>query len=141
RKVPQPLGPGLARWIGRLIARAARVVRRVRLAGGRATGVSAPDRTVAARCGNSRQEGPRRHTAGAAARSARSAQAAPALCLGLDDRRLRDDRPDSRLASIALLRDRLPSDVVTSRDLHTLEHSSRVRMGGLVVARQLPGTA
>ena len=42
---------------------------------------------------------------------------------------------------IALLRDRLPSDAVTSHDLHTLEHGSRVRMGGLVVARQRPGTA
>jgi error-prone DNA polymerase len=42
---------------------------------------------------------------------------------------------------IALLRDRLPADAVTSRDLETLEHGTRVRVGGLVVARQRPGTA
>ncbi len=42
---------------------------------------------------------------------------------------------------LALLRDRLPADAVTSRDLETLEHGSRVRVGGLVVARQRPGTA
>jgi error-prone DNA polymerase len=42
---------------------------------------------------------------------------------------------------LALLRDRLPVDAVTSRDLEILEHGSRVRVGGLVVARQRPGTA
>ena len=42
---------------------------------------------------------------------------------------------------MALLRDRLPPDAVTSRDLETLEHGTRVRTGGLVVARQRPGTA
>jgi error-prone DNA polymerase len=42
---------------------------------------------------------------------------------------------------LALLRDRLPADAVTSRDIETLEHGSRVEMGGLVVARQRPGTA
>ncbi len=42
---------------------------------------------------------------------------------------------------LALLRDRLPADAVTSRDIETLEHGSRVKMGGLVVARQRPGTA
>ncbi|MGO9883316.1 MAG: DNA polymerase III subunit alpha [Solirubrobacteraceae bacterium] len=42
---------------------------------------------------------------------------------------------------LALLRDRLPSDAVSSRDLETLEHGTRVRVGGLVVARQRPGTA
>jgi error-prone DNA polymerase len=41
---------------------------------------------------------------------------------------------------LALLRDRL-SHAVTSRDLGSLEHGSRVRVGGLVVARQRPGTA
>ena len=30
---------------------------------------------------------------------------------------------------------------MTSRDLETLEHGTRVRIGGLVVARQRPGTA
>ncbi len=42
---------------------------------------------------------------------------------------------------IALLRDRLPADALTSRDLELLEHGTRVRVGGLVVARQRPGTA
>jgi error-prone DNA polymerase len=42
---------------------------------------------------------------------------------------------------MALLRERLPADAVTSRDLETLEHGTRVRAGGLVVARQRPGTA
>ena len=42
---------------------------------------------------------------------------------------------------MALLRDRLPADSVTSHDLDLLEHGTRVRVGGLVVARQRPGTA
>ncbi len=42
---------------------------------------------------------------------------------------------------MALLRERLPADAVTSRDLETLPHGTRVRIGGLVVARQRPGTA
>jgi error-prone DNA polymerase len=42
---------------------------------------------------------------------------------------------------LALLRDRLPADAVTSRELETLDHGTYVRVGGLVVARQRPGTA
>ncbi len=42
---------------------------------------------------------------------------------------------------IGLLRDRLPRDAVTSLDLEALKHGTRVRTGGLVVARQRPGTA
>jgi error-prone DNA polymerase len=42
---------------------------------------------------------------------------------------------------LALLRPRLPRDAVTSRDLETLPHGARIRVGGLVVARQRPGTA
>ncbi len=42
---------------------------------------------------------------------------------------------------MALLRARLPADSVTSEDLDRLNHGSRVRIGGLVVARQRPGTA
>jgi error-prone DNA polymerase len=42
---------------------------------------------------------------------------------------------------LELLRDRLPADAVTSHDLETLDHGRRVRVGGLVVARQRPGTA
>jgi error-prone DNA polymerase len=42
---------------------------------------------------------------------------------------------------LALLRPRLADNVVTSRDLRRLDHRSRVRIGGLVVARQRPGTA
>jgi error-prone DNA polymerase len=41
---------------------------------------------------------------------------------------------------LALLRPSL-ADTVTCRDLQTLPHESRVRIGGLVVARQRPGTA
>jgi error-prone DNA polymerase len=42
---------------------------------------------------------------------------------------------------LALLRERMAPDTVTSRDLEELEHGRRVRLGGLVVARQRPGTA
>jgi error-prone DNA polymerase len=42
---------------------------------------------------------------------------------------------------LALLRDRLPADAVTSRDLERLLHGTRVKTAGLVVARQRPGTA
>ncbi|MEA2391276.1 MAG: error-prone polymerase [Solirubrobacteraceae bacterium] len=42
---------------------------------------------------------------------------------------------------LALLRASLPRDAVTSRELETLPHGRRVRTGGLVVARQRPGTA
>jgi len=42
---------------------------------------------------------------------------------------------------LALLRPELPADAVTSTVLETLPHGARVRVGGLVVARQRPGTA
>jgi len=42
---------------------------------------------------------------------------------------------------LALLRDQLPVDAVSSRDLDTCAHGARVRVAGLVVARQRPGTA
>jgi error-prone DNA polymerase len=42
---------------------------------------------------------------------------------------------------MALLRERLPEGLVRSRDLATLRHGIRIRVGGLVVARQRPGTA
>jgi error-prone DNA polymerase len=42
---------------------------------------------------------------------------------------------------LALLRDRLPAGAVSSRELETLDHGTYVRVGGLVVARQRPGTA
>jgi error-prone DNA polymerase len=42
---------------------------------------------------------------------------------------------------LALLRPSLPRDAVSSRELETLPHGRRVRLGGLVVARQRPGTA
>jgi error-prone DNA polymerase len=42
---------------------------------------------------------------------------------------------------LALLRSELPEDAVTARDLEALGHGTRVRVGGLVVARQRPGTA
>jgi error-prone DNA polymerase len=47
----------------------------------------------------------------------------------------------TRTHPLALLRERLPADVATSRDLESIEHGRRVRVGGLVVARQRPGTA
>jgi len=40
-----------------------------------------------------------------------------------------------------LVREDLPTDVVTSGDLERLRHGARVRIGGLVVARQRPATA
>jgi error-prone DNA polymerase len=42
---------------------------------------------------------------------------------------------------LALLRPGLPEGMVTCRDLETLPHGARVSIGGLVVARQRPGTA
>jgi len=42
---------------------------------------------------------------------------------------------------LSLLRQRLPADAVTSQGIELLQHGSRVRIGGLVVARQRPGTA
>ena len=47
----------------------------------------------------------------------------------------------TRAHPIALLRGRLPPEAVRSRDLEGLPHASRVKIGGLVVARQRPGTA
>ena len=40
-----------------------------------------------------------------------------------------------------LLRHALPADAVTTRDLETLGHGTSVTIGGLVIARQRPGTA
>ena len=42
---------------------------------------------------------------------------------------------------VALLRPDLPAGAVSTRDLETLAHESPVTIGGLVVARQRPGTA
>jgi error-prone DNA polymerase len=42
---------------------------------------------------------------------------------------------------MALLRGRMPEGAATSQDLATLPHGTRVKAGGLVVARQRPGTA
>ncbi len=47
----------------------------------------------------------------------------------------------TRTHPMALLRERLGPNVVSSADLERLEHRRRVRIGGLVVARQRPGTA
>ena len=47
----------------------------------------------------------------------------------------------TRAHPLALLRGRLGSGVASSRELGRLEHGRRVRIGGLVVARQRPGTA
>jgi error-prone DNA polymerase len=42
---------------------------------------------------------------------------------------------------LALLRDNLPDGAVTSLELERLAHGTRVKVAGLVVARQRPGTA
>ena len=42
---------------------------------------------------------------------------------------------------VELLRPELPAEAVTTRDLETLRHDTPVTIGGLVVARQRPGTA
>jgi error-prone DNA polymerase len=42
---------------------------------------------------------------------------------------------------MALLRVELPAGTASCRDLETMRHEERVRIGGLVVARQRPGTA
>jgi error-prone DNA polymerase len=42
---------------------------------------------------------------------------------------------------LALLRAELPEDAVTSRDLERIPHGRRVKLAGLVVARQRPATA
>jgi error-prone DNA polymerase len=47
----------------------------------------------------------------------------------------------TRTHPMALLRERLGAKVVSSADLERLEHGRRVQIGGLVVARQRPGTA
>jgi error-prone DNA polymerase len=47
----------------------------------------------------------------------------------------------TRSHPMELLRPRAPADAVTSQDLGTLPHATRVKVGGLVVARQRPGTA
>ena len=47
----------------------------------------------------------------------------------------------TRAHPLALLRERMAPDTVTSRDLEQLDHGRHVRIGGLVVARQRPGTA
>jgi error-prone DNA polymerase len=47
----------------------------------------------------------------------------------------------TRSHPLALLRSRLPADAIASRDLEARPHASRVKLGGLVVARQRPGTA
>jgi error-prone DNA polymerase len=42
---------------------------------------------------------------------------------------------------LALLRDRVPEKAVSSRELARISHGARILVGGLVVARQRPGTA
>jgi error-prone DNA polymerase len=42
---------------------------------------------------------------------------------------------------VALLRPELPADAVSTRDLEAMAHDTPVTIGGLVVARQRPGTA
>jgi len=47
----------------------------------------------------------------------------------------------ARTHPLGLLRPRMPAGAVTSADLERLPHGARVRVGGLVIARQRPATA
>jgi error-prone DNA polymerase len=47
----------------------------------------------------------------------------------------------TRRHPLALLRKRLPAGTSTSADLRRIDHGARVRVAGMVVARQRPGTA
>ena len=170
RPVPLAVRPGLARRGGPRDPRPARLGRRLRRAGRRgrrgrgrsrrggaarrvAARASAPhrarvrlaraaDRPVAARGRGARRGGPRRHAARAAARAAGRAGARPARGLGRDGGRLRDDRPhrSARTPSSCCGPSCRPG-AVSTRDLETLPHDTPVTIGGLVVARQRPGTA
>ena len=102
----------------------------------------AADRPVAARRRRARRGGPGGHAARAAARAARRAGARPARGLGRDGGRLRDDRAHARpapgRAAAARAARRARSPRATSRRCRT---TRAVTIGGLVVARQRPGTA
>jgi error-prone DNA polymerase len=43
--------------------------------------------------------------------------------------------------ALELLRPTLPAGTATSKDLETIPHGARVKVGGLVIARQRPATA
>ena len=120
----------------------ARVGGRVRRAGG-----GSPSTRGARRCGSSAS--PRRASAcreGTQLALPLEVPAAPALrpldAVGGDGRRLRDHRADARPApDAAAARRRCRPATVSSADLARLPHDTPVRIGGLVVARQRPGTA
>ena len=107
--VSQPVGPGLARRGGCAVARAAGMVRGVRFARRRHAGrrrgrrrgrrprAGATARPMAAGGRDPRARRPRWGAAGAPARPAGAAAAALAVAVGVDARRLRDDRPDGAL--------------------------------------------
>ena len=61
--------------------------------------------------------------------------------VGVDAGRLQHDRADGRRASDGAVARAAARGLVTSRELAALRHGTRVRVGGLVVARQRPGTA
>ena len=140
RPVPLARRPRLARRRRAARARPARVGGRVRLA-------CAPNAPPAARCCGS-SGSPRPATRCRTAPSSRcrsTCHDAPAL---------RELEPwESMIADyattgltlgrhpMALLRAELPEGTVSCRDLDTMRHEERVRIGGLVVARQRPGTA
>ena len=140
RAVQELLGARLARRLERVLARAAGLVWSVRLPRERG-GIGSTRRALAARC-----DDPGHRVPG-------GTQLALPLDLPAPPKLRRLSEWESMLADysttgltasshpLALLRDRLPREAVTSRDLETLEHGSRVRVGGLVVARQRPGTA
>ena len=77
----------------------------------------------------------------ASARGAGRAGAAAADPVGVDDRRLRDDRAHARAASDAAAAALAEPGTASIGDLARLPHNTSVKLGGLVVARQRPGTA
>ena len=148
RAVPLAGRPRLARRGGARGARPARLGRRVRLAGRggggrRRGGAGAADRAVAARRRGARHRGGRRrHAARAAARAARLAGPEGAARLGRDDRRLRDDGPHARHAPRrAAAARRCPPGRSRRATSRRCAHETPVVIGGLVIARQRPGTA
>ena len=147
RALPLAGRPGVARGGGAAVAGEARVGGRVRRAG-RDRRAPPTERTARAapRCGSSAW--PPRASPCARARSSRCRWRRPA------PPELRELAPwESMVADyattgltlgehpMALLRGRLPEGTVSCRDLERMRHEAPVTIGGLVVARQRPGTA
>ena len=121
------------------------------LAGGDRRSAAAPRLADARRLGPCASQRVRALRRSACAASSRCRSSLPARTgaraarrLGGDDRRLRDDRRDDRATTRSrLLRDGLhrARRGRPARTSAACAHGTRVRIGGLVVARQRPGTA